>query len=50
LSAIITWSWPWQELAADFQDETFHFQVLGEGEYKDRDLQDDLKKLLGSAV
>ncbi len=28
---------PWQKLAADFQDETFRFQVLDEGEYKDRD-------------
>ena len=27
----------WQKLAADFQDETFRFQVLDEGEYKDRD-------------
>ena len=40
----------WQKLAADFQDETFRFQVLDEGEYKDRDWQDDLKKLLESAV
>ena len=41
---------PWQKLAADFQDETFRFQVLDEGEYKDRDWQVDLKKLLESAV
>ncbi len=41
---------PWQKLVADFQDETFRFQVLDEGEYKDRDWQDDLKKLLESAV
>ncbi len=41
---------PWQKLAADFQDETFRFQVLDEGEYTDRDWQDDLKKLLESAV
>jgi len=41
---------PWQKLAADFQDETFRFQVLDEGEYKDRDLQSDIKKLLESAV
>ena len=40
----------WQKLAADFEDETFRFQVLDEGEYKDRDWQDDLKKLLESAV
>ena len=41
---------PWQKLAADFQDETFRFQVLDEGEYTDRDWQDDLKKPLESAV
>ena len=41
---------PWQKLAADFQDETFRFQVLDEGEYADRDWQDDLKRLLESAV
>jgi type III restriction enzyme len=41
---------PWQKLAADFQDETFRFQVLDEGEYKDRDWQDDLKKMLESGV
>ncbi|GEM_PF-2597789 len=41
---------PWQRLAADFEDETFRFQVLDEGEYKDRDWQDDLKKLLESPV
>jgi hypothetical protein len=37
---------PWQEFARDFQDETFRFQVLDEGEYKDRDWRDDLKMLL----
>jgi len=41
---------PWQKLAADFQDETFRFQVLDEGEYTDRDWRADLKKLLESAV
>ncbi len=41
---------PWQKLAADFQDETFRFQVLDEGEYKDREWRDDLKKLLESVV
>ena len=41
---------PWQKLAEDFQDETFRFQVLDEGEYTDRDWRDDLKKLLESAV
>ena len=38
------------KLAEDFQDETFRFQVLDEGEYADRDWRDDLKKLLDSAV
>jgi hypothetical protein len=41
---------PWQKLAADFEDETFRVQVLDEREYTDRDLKDDLKKLLESAV
>jgi type III restriction enzyme len=41
---------PWQKLAEDFEDETFRFQVLDEGEYADRDWRDDLKKLLDSAV
>jgi len=41
---------PWQKLAEDFEDETFRFQVLDEGEYADRDWRDDLKKLLESAV
>ena len=41
---------PWQKLAADFQDETFRFQVLDEGEYADRDWRADLKKLLESTV
>ena len=41
---------PWQKLAEDFQDETFRFQVLDEGEYADRDWRDDLKRLLESAV
>ena len=41
---------PWQKLAADFEDETFRFQVLDECEYKDRDWRDDLKKMLESAV
>ena len=40
----------WQKLVEDFRDETFRFQVLDEGEYADRDWQDDLKKLLESAV
>jgi type III restriction enzyme len=41
---------PWQKLAKDFQDETFRFQVLDEGEYTDRDWRDDLKKMLESTV
>ena len=41
---------PWQKLAEDFQDETFRFQVLDEGEYADRDWRDDLEKLLESAL
>ena len=41
---------PWQKLAEDFEDETFRFQVLDEGEYTDRGWQDDLKKMLESAV
>ncbi len=41
---------PWQKLAEDFEDETFRFQVLDEGEYTDRDWRDDLKKLLESTV
>ncbi len=41
---------PWQKLAKDFQNETFRFQVLDEGEYTDRDWRDDLKKLLEYVV
>jgi len=37
---------PWQKLAEDFQDQTFRFQVLDEGEYTDRDWRADLKSLL----
>jgi hypothetical protein len=36
----------WQKLGEDFQDQTFRFYVLDEGEYEDRDWRDDLKKLL----
>jgi type III restriction enzyme len=39
---------PWQKLGENFQDETFRFQVLDEGEYADKDWRDDLKKLLES--
>jgi hypothetical protein len=34
----------------DFEDETFRFHVLDEGEYEDRDWQDDLKKFLEEAA
>ena len=36
----------WQKLGKDFQDETFRFQVLDEGEYEDRDWRDDMRKFL----
>jgi len=36
----------WQKLGEDFQDQTFRFYVLDQGEYEDRDWRDDLKKLL----
>lgn len=36
----------WQKLGEDFENETFRFQVLDEGEYEDRDWRDDLKKFL----
>lgn len=36
----------WRKLGKDFQDETFRFQVLDEGEYEDRDWRDDLRKFL----
>lgn len=38
----------WQELGAGFQDETFRFQVLDEGEYADRDWRGDLQLFLES--
>ncbi len=40
----------WQRLAEDFQDETFRFQILDEGEYEDRDWRDDLKKFLQESM
>ncbi|MFQ5899109.1 MAG: DEAD/DEAH box helicase [Candidatus Methylomirabilia bacterium] len=40
----------WQKLGEDFQDQTFRFQVLDEGEYEDRDWRDDLKKFLEEAA
>lgn len=36
----------WQKLGKDFEDETFRFQVLDEGEYEDRDWRDDLTRVL----
>jgi len=36
----------WQKLGKDFENETFRFQVLDEGEYEDRDWRDDLKTFL----
>ncbi len=38
----------WQELGAGFQDETFRFQVLDEGEYTDEDWRGDLQSFLES--
>lgn len=40
----------WQKLGEDFQDQTFRFQILDEGEYEDRDWRDDLKRLLEEAA
>lgn len=37
---------PWQKLAEEFENQTFRFQILDEGDYADRNWQDDLKKLL----
>ncbi len=36
----------WQKLGEGFEDETFRFHILDEGEYEDRDWRDDLKKFL----
>ena len=36
----------WQKLGKDFEDETFRFQALDEGEYEDRDWREDLKQVL----
>ncbi len=42
---------PWQKLGKDFQDNTFRFQVLDEGEYGDRNWRVDLERVLkGEAV
>lgn len=40
----------WQKLGKDFEDETFRFQVLDEGEYEDRDWRDDLKRVLEEPI
>jgi len=37
---------PWQKLAQEFENHTFRFQILDEGDYADKDWRDDLKKLL----
>jgi type III restriction enzyme len=37
---------PWQKLAEEFEDNTFRFQILDEGEYADRDWRDELRRLL----
>lgn len=41
---------PWQKLGKEFQDEQFRFQVLDEGDYRDRDWRDELKRQLAQAV
>ena len=38
----------WQELGAGFQDETFRFQLLDQGDYTDEDWRGDLQKFLES--
>jgi len=40
----------WQELGEGFENQQFRFQILDEGEYKDRDWRDDLKRLLEESV
>lgn len=40
----------WQKLGKDFEDETFRFQILDEGEYEDRDWRDDLKRVLEEPI
>jgi type III restriction enzyme len=36
----------WQRLAREFQDQTFRFQVLDEGDYPDQSWRDELKRAL----
>lgn len=36
----------WQQLGEEFEDHRFRFQVLDEGEYRDRDWRDELKRML----
>ena len=40
----------WQQLGEEFEDHTFRFQILDEGEYADRDWRDDLRKLLEAPI
>ena len=35
-----------EQLAEEFENHQFRFQILDEGDYADRDWRDDLKKLL----
>jgi hypothetical protein len=37
---------PWQQLAEEFEDHTFRFQVLDQGEYADQDWKHELKQIL----
>ena len=37
---------PWQQLAEEFENHTFRFQILDQGDYTDRDWRDELKRLL----
>lgn len=36
----------WQQLGEGFESHQFRFQVLDEGDYEDKDWQDELKQLL----
>ena len=40
----------WQELGEGFRDRTFRFQILDEGEYKDKDWYKQLKHVFGLAT
>lgn len=41
---------PWQKLGEEFENHTFRFQVLDEGEYADRDWRGELQRLLDDGV